>query len=71
MTLDLAFVGGNTTHATLAQFAAEVGVGFRLVAQRITQMEIFPVSVVTVEFDTDTPEVSRWFAARGIHRIAA
>ncbi|MGJ3509387.1 hypothetical protein [Enemella sp. A6] len=71
MTLNLAFVGANATQATLAQFTAEVGVGFRLVAQRITQMEIFPVSVVTVEFDTDSAEVPRWFAARGIHRLAS
>lgn len=72
MTLDLAFVGAGNSRATLAQFAAEVGVSFRLIAQRVTQMEIFPVNVVTLEFDADAPaDVATWFARRGIHRIPA
>lgn len=70
MTLDLAFVGASNTGATLAQFAAEVGVSFRLVTQRVTQMEIFPVNVVTLEFAADAPaDVATWFTRRGIHRI--
>ena len=44
MTLDLLFVGANSGRATLDQLGAELDVRYRLIAQRITTMEIFPVS---------------------------
>jgi hypothetical protein len=37
-------------------------------------MEIFPVSVLTVELDADAPALdaaTSWFARRGIHQLAA
>ena len=72
MTLDLIFVGTDAGRATLAQLAADLDVRFRLVAQRITTMEIFPVNVVTVELDADAAALdaaTTWFARRGIHRM--
>lgn len=74
MTLDLIFVGPDAGRATLAQLATDLDVRFRLIAQRITTMEIFPVSVLTVELDADAPALdaaTSWFARRGIHQLAA
>lgn len=74
MTLDLVFVGPDAGRATLTQLAAELGVTFRLVARRVTTMEIFAVSVLTVELDADAPVLAAatsWFDRRGIHRLAA
>lgn len=74
MTLDLVFVGTDAGHATLAELAAELGLTYRLVAQRVTTMEIFPVNVVTVELDADAGALAAagpWFSRRGIHRLAA
>ncbi|MFT3877961.1 MAG: NIL domain-containing protein [Propioniciclava sp.] len=73
MTLDLVFVGADAGRATLGQLSSELGVSFRLLAQRETTMEIFPVSVLTVELSGDAPrlhEASRWIASRGVHRLA-
>ncbi len=71
MTLSFLFVGADAGRGALAQFAAEVGVGYRLIAQRITTMEIFPVSVLTVELDADADRevATSWFARRGIHQL--
>ena len=72
MTIDLVFVGADAGRATLAQLATDLDVRFRLIAQRITTMEIFPVSVVTVELDADAAALdaaNTWFARRGIHRV--
>lgn len=74
MTIDLVFVGADAGRATLAQLAAELGVPFRLVAERLTTMEIFPVSVLTVELDADAgalADATTWIARRGIHSLAA
>lgn len=74
MTLDLLFVGANSGRATLDQLGAELDVRYRLIAQRITTMEIFPVSVLTVEVDADLSvldAVARWFSAHGILQRAA
>ncbi|MDN5569758.1 MAG: hypothetical protein L0G22_00620 [Propionibacteriaceae bacterium] len=73
MTLDLVFVQQDAARATFAQLAADLGVTLRLVAQRVTTMEIFPVSVMTVELDADPAALdaaTSWFASRGIHRLA-
>ncbi|WP_232549494.1 NIL domain-containing protein [Propioniciclava soli] len=73
MTLDLVFVQQSAAGATFAQLAADLGVELRLVAQRITTMEIFPVSVLTVELTAEPgllEAATRWFAQRGIHRLA-
>ncbi len=72
MTLDLVFVGADAGRRTLAQLAAEVGIATRLVAQRATHMEVFSVSVLTVELDGEAPALDAarsWIAARGIHRL--
>ena len=74
MTLDLLFDGANSGRATLDQLGAELDVRYRLIAQRITTMEIFPVSVLTVELDADAHALdaaTSWFARRGIHQLAA
>ena len=74
MNLDLVFVGADAGRATLGQLTSELGVSFRLLAERVTTMEIFPVSVLTVELAGDAASLTaaqRWIAARGIHRLAA
>ncbi|MBK8462982.1 MAG: hypothetical protein IPL36_08115 [Nigerium sp.] len=74
MTLDLVFVGTDAGRATLGQLTSELGVSFRLLAERVTTMEIFPVSVLTVELSGDGARLdaaSRWIASRGVHRLAA
>ncbi len=74
MTLDLVFVGTDVGRATLGQLTSELGVSFRLLAERVTTMEIFPVSVLTVELSGDGARLdaaSRWIAGRGVHRLAA
>ena len=74
MTLDLLFVGADAGRGTLAQLAAEVGVNYRLIAQRVTTMEIFPISVLTVELDADESRLdaaTSWFARRGIHQLSS
>ena len=72
MTLDLVFVGTDAGRATLAQLTAELGLTVRTLADRVTTMEIFPVSVVTVAVDaagTELDAAASWFARRGIHRL--
>lgn len=72
MTLDLVFVGADAGRAALAQLTAELGLTVRLLAERVTTMEIFPVSVVTIEVDATDPQLdaaASWFARRGIHRL--
>ena len=74
MTLDLLFVGADTGRATLAQLGAELDVQYRLLAERMTHMEIFPVSVLTVELDAAAPVLdaaASWFRRRGIHQMPA
>lgn len=74
MTLDLVFVGAGTGRAALAQLTADLGVRVRIIADRLTTMEIFPVSVLTVEVDADLSvldAVARWFSAHGILQRAA
>lgn len=74
MTLNLVFVGADAGRAALAQLTAELGVTARLLAERVTTMEIFPVSVVTIEVEAAAPQLdaaSTWFARRGIHRLDA
>lgn len=73
MTLDLFFVQGHSARAILAQLAADLGVTAHLVAERVTTMEIFPVSVWTVRLDADAAALDAahaWFGRRGIHRLA-
>ena len=70
MTVDLVFVQQDAARATLAELAAELGLTIRLIAQRVTNMEIFSVNVMTVELDADAPVLdaaSTWFDRRGIH----
>lgn len=72
MTLDLVFVGADAGRAALAQLTAELGVTVRLLGQRVTTMEIFPVNVLTIEVDAAAAQVeatASWFARRGIHRL--
>ncbi len=75
MTLDLVFHGAPTraTH-TLEQLAHDLGLAVDLVGERSEGMEIFSVSVLTVQL-TGEPQsldaAGRWFARRGIHRLAA
>ena len=72
MTLDLVFVGADAGRAALAQLTAELGVTVRLLGQRVTTMEIFPVNVVTIEVEAATATVdatTSWFARRGIHQL--
>lgn len=72
MTLDLVFVGADAGRAALAQLTAELGVTVRLLAERVTTMEIFPVNVVTIEVDAAAAQLdaaTRWFARRGIHQL--
>lgn len=74
MTLDLVFVGAEAGRRTLDQLIAEVGVTAHLLTKRLAHMEIFPVSVLTVELAGDAASLTaaqRWIAARGIHRLAA
>lgn len=74
MILDLVVVRPNDGRAILAQLAADLGVSFHLVAEKLTVMEIFSVKVLTVRFDADAPilDATRaWFAQRGIHSRAA
>ena len=74
MTLDLVFVGADAGRAALAQLTAELGVTVRLLGQRVTTMEIFPVNVLTIEVDAPAPDLdaaTSWFARRGIHRLGA
>ena len=73
MTVDLVFVQQDAARATLAELAAELGLTIRLIAQRVTNMEIFSVNVMTVELDADASVLdaaSTWFDRRGIHRLA-
>ncbi|WP_347347648.1 hypothetical protein [Nigerium sp.] len=73
MTVDLVFVQQDAARATLAELAADLGLTIRLIAQRVTNMEIFSVNVMTVELDADAPVLdaaSTWFDRRGIHRLA-
>ena len=72
MTLDLVFVGADAGRAALAQLTAELGVTVRLLGQRVTTMEIFPVNVLTIEVDAAAAQLdaaASWFARRGIHRL--
>ena len=72
MTLDLVFVGADAGRAALAQLTAELGVTVRLLGQRVTTMEIFPVNVHTIEVDAAAAQLdaaASWFARRGIHRL--
>lgn len=71
MTLDLVFVGADAGRAALAQLTAELGVTVRLLGQRVTTMEIFPVNVLTIEVDAaaQLDAAASWFARRGIHRL--
>ncbi|MDO5535148.1 MAG: NIL domain-containing protein [Propionibacteriaceae bacterium] len=74
MTFNLVFVGADAGRATLAQLTADLGLTVRLLAERVTTMEIFPVNVVTVEVDAAGAEqdaAASWFARRGIHRLPA
>ena len=72
MTLDLVFVGADAGRAALAQLTAELGVTVRLLGQRVTTMEIFPVNVLTIEVDAAAAQLdaaASWFTRRGIHRL--
>ena len=72
MTLDLVFVGADAGRAALAQLTAELGVTVRLLGQRVTTMEIFPVNVLSIEVDAAAAQLdaaASWFARRGIHRL--
>ena len=72
MPLDLACVGADPGRAALAQLTAELGVTVRLLGQRVTTMEIFPVNVLTIEVDAAAAQLdaaASWFARRGIHRL--
>ncbi|MGA4669126.1 NIL domain-containing protein [Propionibacteriaceae bacterium Y1923] len=73
MTLDLVFVGANAGRTALAQLTAELGVSVRILAERVTVMEIFPVNILTIELAASDPqrdEAASWFARRGIHQLA-
>ncbi|HHU39497.1 MAG TPA: hypothetical protein GXZ45_09495 [Propionibacterium sp.] len=71
MTLDLVFVGADAGRHALAQLTAELGVTVRLLAERVTTMEVFAVNVLTVQVDAAGADAaSHWFARRGIHRLA-
>lgn len=71
MTVDLFFVQSNAAASALAQLGVELGYRPRIVAERTTTMEIFPVHVSTVEFDAASADAAtEWFSSRGIHWFA-
>ncbi|EPH02394.1 hypothetical protein HMPREF1531_01700 [Propionibacterium sp. oral taxon 192 str. F0372] len=71
MTVDLFFVQSNSAASALDQLRAELGLHTRIVAERTTTMEIFPVHVSTVELEPGAADlVTNWFTNRGIHWFA-
>lgn len=72
MTFDLPLVGAGSGTTLVTQVAADLGVQLRVVATRVTTMEIFAVNIVTFEVapDADAYEAARnWFVRRGLHPV--